>query len=120
MTIVVLALLIFVLLVAVLALLLKAPSSPVGSSAAPNQRGTVGRLCDGIWNALHPNFVGFEADRATTQTLDMLIAAMLIFAAVTVLWATGAGVMRTAWLYSSQPGGASSELKAGMEPEVRQ
>jgi hypothetical protein len=58
-----------------------------------------------LWRALHPNFEPFDSGRATTQTLNLLIAAMFIFAAAIIVWAAGAGVMRTAYLYAVKPDG---------------
>ena len=65
-------------------------------------RSSVFDLC----SALIPNFDSFSAERATTQTLKLLTAAMLGYTAVIVAWAIGAGAMRTAWLYTIVSKGA--------------
>ena len=86
----------------------------LGASAgngSSNGGGVLRHIWNTVWRALHPNFVGFSTDRATTQTLSLLVAAMLIFGAVAVLWAAGAGAMRTAWLYGTQPDEVAKGLK---------
>lgn len=90
-----------------------APSSTAGMAPAPGRTGLLGCLCDVIWKALRPDFAGFNADRATTQTLNLLMAAMLVFGLVITVWAIGAGGMRTAFLYTAQPDGVADGLSKG-------
>ena len=71
-------------------------------NGSTNRGGIIRHIWDAVWHALHPDFVGFNTDRATAQTLSLLIAAMLVFAVVATVWAAGAGVIRTAWLYTLQ------------------
>ncbi|MBV8504793.1 MAG: hypothetical protein JOZ11_03145 [Alphaproteobacteria bacterium] len=63
-----------------------------------------------FWDALYPDFASFNIGRGTTQTFRMLVVAMLVFGIVLALWAAGAGVMRTAWLYTAGPGGVAQGL----------
>jgi hypothetical protein len=63
-----------------------------------------------FWDALFPDFTAFNSGRGTTQTFRMLVMAMLVFAAVLVVWAVGAGIMRTAWLYAARPDGVANGL----------
>jgi hypothetical protein len=66
----------------------------------------------GFRDALQPSFEGFNVERATTQTLNLLITAMLVFGAVIIAWAIGAGVMRAAWLYAAEHQGFKTDLGA--------
>lgn len=74
--------------------------------AAPAEDGILKR----IWNALTPDFTGFNTERVTTQTVHLLVTVMLVFGFVAVLWAAGAGVMRTAWLFAARPGDVAAGL----------
>ena len=73
-------------------------------NAAPaRQAGGLGRMSA----RLQPDFSHFDRappriGRATTQTLDLLTTAMVVFGGVILVWAASAGVMRTAWLYDQQ------------------
>jgi hypothetical protein len=74
--------------------------------AAPTEDGIFKR----IWNGLTPNFAEFNTERVTTQTIHLLVNVMLVFGFVAVLWAAGAGVMRTAWLFAARPGAVAAGL----------
>jgi hypothetical protein len=56
-----------------------------------------------LWRALHPDFTRFNTGHDTTQTFHMLVAAMLIFSSILLLWAVGAGGLRAALLYPHGP-----------------
>jgi hypothetical protein len=66
-----------------------------------------------FWDALFPDFAAFNVGRGTTQTFRMLVGAMVVFGAVLLLWAAGAGVMRAAWLFAVKPDG----LAEGLSPK---
>ena len=70
------------------------------------RRGFLGRF----WDALYPDSTAFNIGRGTTHTFRMLVMAMLVFAVVLALWAAGAGVMRTAWLYTAGADGVAQGL----------
>ena len=63
-----------------------------------------------IWDALTPDFAGFNTERVTTQTIYLLMAAMLVFGVLAAAWAAAAGIMRTAWLFAAQPDGIGEAL----------
>lgn len=67
-------------------------------------------LLSRFWDALYPDFTAFNSGRGTTQTFRMLFVAMLVFGTVLAFWATGAGIMRTAWLFSVGPQGIAQAL----------
>jgi hypothetical protein len=101
MVVVVLGLLIFIILVVALVWWQTAAGTQGGLEPPPSrQRGVLSGMWDAVWQALHPDFGGFDTDRATTQTLNLLVAAMLIFGAVAVMWcrrnAYGMAIFRTA------------------------
>ena len=66
-----------------------------------------------FWDALYPDFTTFNIGRGTTQTLRMLVVAMLVFGVVLALWAAGAGIMRAAWLYATAPDGGAPCRRRG-------
>src|SRR5947209_11822969 len=81
--------------------------------------GLIGALVFGVyklgflgrfWDALYPDFASFNIGRGTTQTFRMLVVAMLVFGIVLAIWAAGAGIMRTAWLYTAGPDGVAQGL----------
>jgi hypothetical protein len=74
--------------------------------AAPAEDGIFKR----IWNALTPDFAGFNTERVTTQTIHLLVSVMLVFGFVATLWAASAGVMRTAWLFAAMPSDVAKGL----------
>jgi hypothetical protein len=80
--------------------------SIVGLAFVAYNSGFLGRF----WDALFPDFTAFNSGRGTTQTFRMLVMATLVFAAVLVVWAVGAGIMRTAWLYAARPDGVANGL----------
>jgi hypothetical protein len=96
---------------AILAVILIAAVVVALGVAVVNFRTAIAAAFCNLCAALRPSFEGFTPERATTQTLNLLTAAMAIFAAVLIAWGVGAGVMRTAWLsqlFKNELGGGSA------------
>jgi hypothetical protein len=73
-----------------------------------------------IWTNLCPDFTGFtrrdgrvNADRGTNRTLHLITTATLVFIVMLGVWAAGAGVLRTAWIYSCSPDGFAPSTSPG-------